>query len=139
LFVIFEGKEFVKSFLLQRRNEMDKLSLEEFIYQVKRELLEAQKKHEGEYAYFELQKVEFEVSVAVRRTGSGKVNIYVAELGGDVAKELTHVVKLAFDIAPSVSEESGSKPLSSETDKPKKGKNSQRGGGSVRVRTKLYR
>jgi hypothetical protein len=119
---------------------MDKLSLEEFIYQVKHELLAAQKKHEGEFAYFELQKVEFEVSVAVNRTGSGKVNIYVAELGADVAKELTHVVKLTFEIAPySVSEDSGSKLVSSETDKAKKGKNSHKGGGNIRVGTKKYR
>ena len=65
---------------------MDKMSLEEFIYQVKQELLEAQNKHEGEFAYFSLQTVDVEVSVAVTREGSGKVNIYVAELGADVAK-----------------------------------------------------
>lgn len=71
---------------------MDNLSLEEFIYHVKSELLAAQKKHEGEDAYFELQNVELQVSIAVNRTGSGKVKVYVAELGADVAKEFTHVV-----------------------------------------------
>jgi aspartate-semialdehyde dehydrogenase len=120
---------------------MDKLSLEEFIYQVKHELLEAQKKHEGEHAYFELQRVEFEVSVAVNRAGSGKVNIYVAELGADVAKELTHVVKLAFDIIPYPdSEDSGSSSANSEKDKAKTGKISKRGGArKVRRGTKGYK
>ncbi len=119
---------------------MDKLSLEEFIYQVKRELLEAQKQHEGEQAYLELQRVELEVSVAASRTGSGKVNIYVAELGAEVAKELTHVVKLAFDVVPySVAKPSGDMTKSSEINKAKKDKGRVGSGGYVRPGTKVYR
>ncbi len=118
---------------------MDKLSLEEFIYQVKRELLEAQKQHEGEQAYLKLQRVELEVSIAANRTGSGKVNIYVAELGAEVAKELTHVVKLAFDVVPySAQASSGDKAKNAATSKSKKGKDKPVGGGYVGPGKKLY-
>jgi NTP-dependent ternary system trypsin peptidase co-occuring protein len=79
---------------------MSSLSLEEFIYQVKRELLEAQQKHEGEPVYLELQKVELEVSVTVTKTARGKVNIYVADLGSDVAKDHAQRVKLEFEVVP---------------------------------------
>ncbi len=121
---------------------MDKLSLEEFIYQVKQELLEAQNKHEGEFAYFNLQNVEIEVSVAVNREGSGKVNIYVAELGADVARELTHTVKLSFNIVTSESEETGMGSKKSEK-KEKKGETSRGGTGGPGVmvgkRSRYYR
>ena len=119
---------------------MDKLSFEEFIYQVKHELLDAQKKHEGEFSYFELQKVELEVTLAVNRTGKGKVNIYVAELGANVAKELTHVVKLAFDIVPySESEESDINSANSKIGEAKRGRISYGGGPRVGRGTKKYR
>ena|ERR1041384_307176 len=121
---------------------MDKLSLEEFIYQVKQELLDAQKKHEGEFAYFELQRVELEVTLAVNRTGKGKVNIYVAELGADVAKELTHVVKLSFNIIPYAdAEDTDLNSANSKIGRAKKGIISYRGGArkGVRKGTAKYR
>jgi hypothetical protein len=74
------------------------LSLEEFIYQVKRELLEAQEKHEGESAYLELQNVELEVSLVVSKKANGKVNVYVAEIGSDISKEQVQKVRLAFNV-----------------------------------------
>lgn len=77
---------------------MNQLSLEEFIYQVKRELLEAQEKHEGESAYLELQNVELEVSLGVSKKANGKVTVYVAEVGSDISKEQVQKVKLAFKI-----------------------------------------
>jgi len=77
---------------------MSSLSLEEFIYQVKRELLEAQEKHEGEPAYLELQKVELEVSLVVSKTANGKVKVYVAEIGADISKEQVQRVRLAFNV-----------------------------------------
>jgi hypothetical protein len=77
---------------------MSSLSLEEFIYQVKRELLEAQEKHEGELAFLELQKVELEVSLVVSKKANGKVSVYVAEIGSDISTEQVQRVKLAFDV-----------------------------------------
>ncbi len=77
---------------------MSSLSLEEFIYQVKRELLEAQEKHEGEQAFLELQKVELEVSLVVSKKANGKVSVYVAEVGTDISTEQVQRVRLAFDV-----------------------------------------
>jgi Trypsin-co-occurring domain 2 len=77
---------------------MSSLSLEEFIYQVKRELLEAQGKHEGEQAFLELQKVELEVSLVVSKKANGKVSVYVAEIGSDISTEQVQRVRLAFDV-----------------------------------------
>ncbi|HEX5716847.1 MAG TPA: trypco2 family protein [Thermoanaerobaculia bacterium] len=77
---------------------MSSLRLEEFIYQVKRELLDAQEKHEGEPAYLELQKVEIEVSLLVNKTANGKVSVYVAEIGSDVSKEQVQRVRMAFNV-----------------------------------------
>ena len=77
---------------------MSSLSLEEFIYQVKRELLDAQGKHQGELAFLELQKVEIEVSLVVSKKANGKVSVYVAEVGSDVSKEQVQRVRLAFDV-----------------------------------------
>ena len=81
---------------------MNQLSLEEFIYQVKRELLEAQERHEGESAYLELQNVELEVSLAVSKKADGKVNVYVAEIGADISKEQVQKVRLAFNVIDSL-------------------------------------
>jgi hypothetical protein len=77
---------------------MTSLSLEEFIYQVKRELLEAQGKHEGELAFLELQKVELEVSLVVSKKANGKVSVYVAEIGSDISREQVQRVRLEFDV-----------------------------------------
>lgn len=77
---------------------MSSLKLEEFIYQVKRELLDAQEKHEGEPAYLELQTVELEVSLLVNKTANGKVSVYVAEIGSDVSKEQVQRVRMAFNV-----------------------------------------
>ena len=77
---------------------MSSLSLEEFIYQVKRELLEAQEKHEGELAFLELGKVELEVSLVVSKKANGKVSVYVAEIGSDISREQVQRVKLTFDV-----------------------------------------
>jgi hypothetical protein len=77
---------------------MNPLSLEEFIYQVKRELLEAQEKHEEELAFLELQNVEIEVSLAVTKEANGKVTVYVAEIGSDVSREQAQRVRLAFNV-----------------------------------------
>ena len=70
------------------------LKLEDFIYTVKKELLDAQAKHEGEPAYFQLQKVELEANLTTSLEGEGVVKIAVVELGSRVKKENTHSVTL---------------------------------------------
>jgi len=77
---------------------MNRLSLEEFIYQVKRELLGAQEMHEGESAFLELQNVELEVSLVVNKKAAGKVDVWVAEFGSDISKERIQKVRLAFKV-----------------------------------------
>ena len=102
---------------------MSSLSLEEFIYQVKRELLEAQEKHEGELAFMELQKVELEVSLVVSKKANGKVSVYVAEIGSDISTEQVQRVKLAFDVIdllPDATLQKGGIKSSNTTNKPSK-------------------
>ncbi len=86
---------------------MHDLKLEEFIYQVKTELIEAQKKHEDEQGYFKLDNVELNVAVTAKYDVSGEgnakipiINLLVLQLGAKVAKEKVHTLKLNFSIAP---------------------------------------
>lgn len=77
------------------------LSLEELIYQIKNELTEAQKAHEGEPAFFELERVELEVKVGTSTSGGGKLGfkffvVDVSDVGATIASESVHTVKLAF-------------------------------------------
>jgi len=80
-----------------------RLKLEEFIYQVKRELLEAQSKHADEASYFELETMELEVKVGTTLSGKGsaKVDLWVISLGevtGTVERESLHTIKLKFNV-----------------------------------------
>ena len=85
--------------------ETDKrFKLQDFIYQVKKEILQAQEDHEGEPALFELETVELEVKVATTYSaeGKGKLEFWVinrGEIGGKVARENVHTVKLSMKIA----------------------------------------
>jgi len=83
---------------------MQSLSLEEFIYQVKAELLEAQGRHEGEPGYLALRGVDLEVCVAVTRAADGTVKLAVVELGGKADRAETHTVRLAFDVGAPAAE-----------------------------------
>ncbi len=77
-----------------------RLKLEDLIYQVKSELLEAQQKHAGEKAFLELDTIEMEVKVATTVSGKGTVDVWVlkfGELGG--GRENTHTVRLSFKVA----------------------------------------
>ena len=76
-----------------------KLRLEQLIYQVKNELLEAKRAHKGEDGLFELTSVEMEVKIATKLSGKAKVDVWVlslGEVGGD--RESTHTVKLSFSV-----------------------------------------
>lgn len=77
---------------------MKTLNLEKLIYQVKKELLSAQQKHEGEMALFRLCEVEMDVSVTAENNASGGVDLYVVELGGEASTAQTHSVKLKFSL-----------------------------------------
>lgn len=86
---------------------MHDLKLKDFIYQVKKELIEAQKEHEGEKAYFKLDNVELNVAVTAKYDVSGEgnakipiINLLVLQFGAKVAKEKVHTLKLNFSIAP---------------------------------------
>jgi hypothetical protein len=111
---------------------MSSLRLEEFIYQVKQELLDAQTKHNEEEAYLELQKVELEVSLVVSKKANGKVSVYVAELGSDISQEQVQKVTLAFNVIDLLSDaalhKKGNK--TSHANKPKK--TVKRGGRAFR-------
>lgn len=77
---------------------MPDLSLEKFIYSVKREILNAQGKHQGELALFKLKSLDLEISMGTTVSGEGDINLAVVQLGSDVAKEQTHTIKLSFEI-----------------------------------------
>jgi hypothetical protein len=79
---------------------MPELNLVEFIFQVKKELLEGQKKYEGEPGYFRLRDVELEVSVTASYSGRDTLNLQVVQIGSGAAKEHAHTVKLIFDLVP---------------------------------------
>jgi hypothetical protein len=114
---------------------MEKLSLEEFIYQVKHELLDAQQKHAGEDAYFDLKQVELEASVTATKSADGGISIKVVSVGGSLAKERVHTVKLTFGVPPIPSEtETGGGPK-----RPRSGSGSGGGGASVRRGGYKYR
>src|SRR3970040_1260327 len=78
---------------------MGGMSLESFIYTVKKELLDAQERHSGELAYFDLEKVDLEVNLTTTFQGDGTVSIAVAQLGSKVSRENTHSVRLSFRIS----------------------------------------
>jgi hypothetical protein len=111
---------------------MSSLRLEEFIYQVKQELLDAQTEHEGEAAYLELQKVEIEVSLVVNKTANGKVSVYVAELGSDVSKEQVQKVTLAFNVIDLLSDAAPQKKGNKTNNTNKPGRTVKRGGKPFR-------
>ncbi len=76
-----------------------RLRLEELIYQVKDEIMQAQINHQGELAFFEVEKVELEVKIGTTVTGKGTLDIWVLKLGEiGSARDSTHTVKLSFKI-----------------------------------------
>jgi Trypsin-co-occurring domain 2 len=84
----------------------NRLSLKEFIYQIKAELLAAQAAHAGEPAYFDLESVDLEVKVTTTFSGDGKLKldfwvVNLGEVGGSVSRENVHTVKLSFRIPKS--------------------------------------
>ena len=56
---------------------MEALNLESFIYQVKKEIEQAQEKHMGENAMFSLKEVELTINLTVQVTDKGGVDIKV--------------------------------------------------------------
>lgn len=88
----------------KQKDDKKHLKLEEFIYRVKKELLDAQEKHKGELSFFELDNVEIEVKVATTYSGGakGKFEFFVlnlGEVGGNIERENVHTVKLTFRVA----------------------------------------
>jgi hypothetical protein len=80
------------------------LKLEEFVYQVKQELLEAQEKHKGERGFLELQSVDLEVKVTTSYSAEGKAKlefwvVNLGEAGGKYGRDDVHTVKLSFRVA----------------------------------------
>ncbi len=70
------------------------LSLGRFIESVKEEILSYQKKHRGEAALFRVEHVRLDAAVAASVESSGKVNLYVVELGAAGSKETIHRVRI---------------------------------------------
>lgn len=69
-----------------------KISIGDFIHQVKKELVEAQGAS-GD-SFYELHDVELEITFALETKGKGGINLYVVELGGQAAASQTHKVTL---------------------------------------------
>lgn len=84
---------------MPRKDEQKKvgeLKLGDFIYQVKDELLRAQKERQGEEGYLELHDVELEVTIGATYGGDGRINIQVLQLGSKLERVYTHKVKLTL-------------------------------------------
>lgn len=69
-----------------------KISIGDFIYQVKKELKEAQDKS-GD-PFYQLEEVNLEISFVLEAKGDSKMNFYVVELGGGATATQTHKVSL---------------------------------------------
>jgi hypothetical protein len=69
-----------------------KISIGDFIHQVKKELVEAQDTS-GE-PFYELHDVELEITFALEAKGKAGMNLYVVELGGEATASQTHKVTL---------------------------------------------
>ena len=87
---------------------MHDLSLEEFIYQVKRELLDAQTKHAAEMGYLSLKSVELTATIAVKPGANLGASIKVVSIGAKIEKEQAHQVKLTFDVLDATPAEAAS-------------------------------
>lgn len=82
---------------------VQRIRLDDFIYEIKRQLLEAQQKHCGEPAFFDLQNVELEVKVTTSYSAEakGKLEFWVVslgEVGAKTTQDSTHTVKLTFQV-----------------------------------------
>ena len=75
---------------------MQSLKIDQFINQVKEELLESQQEHQGKLALFKLDTVELEITIGANYAGDGKIDLKVVELGSGIEKHHTHSVKLSF-------------------------------------------
>jgi hypothetical protein len=87
-----------------------RLKLEDLIYQVKTELLEATRAHAGEDALFELSGVEMEVKIATTVSGKGGVNVWVVSGESTATREATHTVTLSFKVAKPVAQRPTTEP-----------------------------
>lgn len=103
--------------MVKRKKEKThkRLELQEFINQVKREILETQTANEGDAALFELEKIELEVKVATTYSaeGKGRIAFWVLDLGdvgGSYGRENCHTVKLSLKVLKSPPEAQPQKP-----------------------------
>lgn len=92
------------------------ISLGAFIESVKREILDYQKKHEGERALFLFEKVELEASLGTTVDAQGRVNVFAIQFGADAEKACTHTVRMRFSLVDAeVAEKASTDSLSSPT------------------------
>jgi len=86
-----------------------KISLKEFIHQVKKELVDAQ---EGiGDPFYELENVELEVSFAIDVKGESKLDLVVIELGAEANAQQLH--KVTLSLKPLTKETLSEKPAKS--------------------------
>lgn len=80
------------------------ISIGDFIFQVKKELMEAETK--SDKPFYELKEVNLEVSFALEASGEGAVKLYVVEAGGHATASQTH--KVILKLTPLKKSQSGS-------------------------------
>ena len=78
-----------------------KISISDFIHQVKRELIEAQGRS-GE-PFYSLSEVTLEISFVLEAKAGAGMKLYVLDLNGETKAEQTH--KVSLKLHPIVSEE----------------------------------
>jgi|GEM_PF-1973972 len=111
-----------------------KISLKDFIHQVKDELIDAQ--DDSKTPFYELETVELEVAFALETKGGAKGKLVVLELGGETTAAQTHRVTLTLKPLPL---KSSKKKHTARTKKQssKKAKAAAGGGGAISHRKLL--
>jgi hypothetical protein len=70
------------------------IGLTELIYQVKRELLNADGREDDPVPLFAVEEIELEVAVTVSREGQAGINIHVFNVGGSASREDAQTVRV---------------------------------------------
>jgi Trypsin-co-occurring domain 2 len=81
---------------MNKKKVSDSIGLNELIYQVKRELLCPSPEDVDPVPIFAVDEIQLEIAVTVRKEGQGGINIQVLSVGGAVASEDVHVVRVTL-------------------------------------------
>jgi len=73
---------------------MSKIELSDIIVNLRKELLEAQKKGADEDLKFTVEDIEVELQVTTSKKGDSGIKFWVVNMGGEIASSAIHKIKL---------------------------------------------